>query len=47
MFKVLQSGILWPKLFKDTFEYCSSCMKYQAALNVKKTDSNRSNMSLR
>ena len=37
-FKVIQSGILWPKLCKDTFEYCSSCIKYQAALNVKKND---------
>ena len=36
--KVLQFGFYWPKLFKDAYEYCSSCVKYQAALNIKKKD---------
>ena len=36
--KVLQSGFYWPKLFKDAYEYCSSCVKCQAALNIKKND---------
>ena len=37
-FKDLKSGFYWPKLFKDACEYCSSCVKCQAALNIEKND---------
>ena len=38
MFKVSQFGFFWPKLSKDAFEYCSSFVQCQAALNMKKSD---------
>jgi len=27
--KVLQSDFYWPTLFKDSFEFCKTCPRYQ------------------
>ncbi|XP_024178805.1 uncharacterized protein LOC112184801 [Rosa chinensis] len=36
--KVLQSGFYWPTLFKDAFEFCSSCDRCQRMGNISKRD---------
>jgi len=38
-YKVLQCGFFWPTLFSDAHKYCSSCLKCQAAVNIKKSTS--------
>jgi len=34
--KVLQCGFYWPTSFRDAFEYCKSCPKYQQLGRISK-----------
>jgi len=36
--KVLQSGLYWPTLFKDTYEFCKTCHRCQMVVRISKRD---------
>jgi len=36
--KVLQCGFYWPTFFKDAFEYCKSCSRYQQLGRISRRD---------
>ena len=37
-FKILNAGFFWPTLFADANSYCSSCLKCQASIDLRKKD---------